>query len=739
MVADALIYHPAVSHYLKYVATTVGRDKLLRTLQYFARFYAWYLLRTNRPQTSIQPWEAMKKQFGLVRKVLRAGKNVEHFKAAAVAADAKTMDPVLRYTTVGRQLGYAGYLSMDLLTLLDATGIKKSPNAKRFQQEAYRFWAVGLACSVLGQLYTQYQLRQREARVDRKEGEGVLESKRIAIERTASRLQLTSDLCDLTVPLSALNWVAFDDGIVGLAGTLSSLIGVYLQWKKTAAIQKCFITRPSWTPANSMKPNYVVYMASPAEFEDLGLAVLGVAAEYPPHSLKPSSLEVLSKRFYPDSPAMQKVLSINRYTGIDQRSSIGTPDHPLVNDANPPSITDLHNAFMEYGVPLAVNAARKALTEAHVDAGQVTHMVSTTCTNSANPGYDHFVAKELGLSPNLEKVLLHGVGCSGGLAALRTAADLCLGHTMRRKPARILVVALEISTTLVRSELESINALQETRIGVALFSDCAGALVLSNNIHPPSHDPEVPPPPPPIYTLLGWHHHTIPETESDLGFDVDPLGWKVVLSPRVPALTQSVLSSTFTSLMSTVGPLYQAPPADFDWAMHPGGATILSGAERVLGITPEHMRASYDTYINHGNSSSATILSVLDRLRMKDMDALAPGGKAKEYVVGCAFGPGISVEMCLLRRNLGGGGGLKSPRPGMETPPETESEGGGASEDGDGDVGSEGGEMLGLSEEEAGVEQRWQEDGDEARSVRGRVRADEETFISQALEGVELD
>jgi hypothetical protein len=182
MVADALIYHPAVSHYLKYVATTVGRDKLLRTLQYFARFYAWYLLRTNRPQTSIQPWETMKKQFGLVRKVLRAGKNVEHLKAAAVAADAKnTMDPVLRYTAVGRQLGYAGYLTMDLATVLDATGIRKTARAKRLQQEAYRFWAAGLACSVLSQVYTLYRLRQREARVDRKEGEGVLEGKRIAM------------------------------------------------------------------------------------------------------------------------------------------------------------------------------------------------------------------------------------------------------------------------------------------------------------------------------------------------------------------------------------------------------------------------------------------------------------------------------------------------------------------------------------------------------------------------------
>jgi len=180
MVADAVVYHPALAHYLKFVATTVGRDKLLRTVQYFARFYAWYLLRTNQPKAAIQPWETAKKQFGLVRKVLRAGKNVEHLKAAAVAADNKNADPVLRYAAVGRQLGYFGYLSLDLATLLDATGIRKSPSAKKFQQEAYRFWAMGIACSIIAQTYTLWRLRQREARVDKKEGEGVVEAKTIA-------------------------------------------------------------------------------------------------------------------------------------------------------------------------------------------------------------------------------------------------------------------------------------------------------------------------------------------------------------------------------------------------------------------------------------------------------------------------------------------------------------------------------------------------------------------------------
>ena len=53
-------------------------------------------------------------------------------------------------------------------------------------------------------------------------------------ERMATQLQLVSDLCDLTVPSTALGLANFDDGIVGLAGTTSSLIGLTAAWSKTA-------------------------------------------------------------------------------------------------------------------------------------------------------------------------------------------------------------------------------------------------------------------------------------------------------------------------------------------------------------------------------------------------------------------------------------------------------------------------------------------------------------------------
>lgn len=212
---------------------------------------------------------------------------------------------------------------------------------------------------------------------------------------------------------------------------------------------------------------------------------------------------------------MKKILTINQFTGIENRSSIGNPDHPAVNKEKAPSIAELHQIFQSDGVPLAIRAARKAIDEAKINLREITHVVSTTCTDSANPGFDHYVVKGLGITHQVEKVLLHGVGCSGGLAALRTGANLALGHKARGKSARVLCVALEVSTTMVRSEMDSIDESQETRIGACLFSDCASALVLSNGIGEPTES---------LYDLLGWDHRIIPDTEDDLGFDVDPVG-----------------------------------------------------------------------------------------------------------------------------------------------------------------------------------------------------------------------
>ena len=352
------------------------------------------------------------------------------------------------------------------------------------------------------------------------------------------------------------------------------------------------------------------------------------------------------------------MLSINRFTGIETRASVGEVDHPLVNQAHPPNIKQLNDFFRVEGVRLSVNACRKAIEEWGGSVDEITHIVCTTCTNSANPGFDHYVRKELGIRSNIEKVLLHGIGCSGGLAAIRTAANLALGSSHQKKPARILVLACEISTLLVRSELDSIDQDQAVRIGVCLFSDCASACILSNNIGNETISE-------PVFDILGWTHDMIEDTENDLGFDVDPLGistiyppsqhhdsltrttgWKVVLTPNVPGRASGAVAPAFRSLVESI-PDYSSPDSlpsasDFDWALHPGGSLIITGVQKAMNLTEDHLRASYEIYVNYGNSSSATIMAVMDKLRTM--------GKGRKEVVACAFGPGISLEMMILRR-----------------------------------------------------------------------------------------
>lgn len=240
MASAQLVYHPAVAHYNKFVATTVGRDKTLRVIQYFSRFLQWYTYRTNHSASTVNTIKAIQANFGLVRRALRLGKFVEHFKAAGVALS-ETKDPVLKYLQAGRQLGYALYFSWDNLTYpfyanLSPTFSKTSETMAQLQKRAYQAWLVGLLCNVAAGIYTynlQMQAQKQKTQAG-SDGEKTVELKALEKEKAGTRLQLISDLCDITIPTAGLKYLEFDDGIVGLAGTVSSLIGWYAAWQKTA-------------------------------------------------------------------------------------------------------------------------------------------------------------------------------------------------------------------------------------------------------------------------------------------------------------------------------------------------------------------------------------------------------------------------------------------------------------------------------------------------------------------------
>jgi predicted naringenin-chalcone synthase len=86
-------------------------------------------------------------------------------------------------------------------------------------------------------------------------------------------------------------------------------------------------------------------------------------------------------------------------------------------------------------------------------------------------------------------------------------------------------------------------------------------------------------------------------------------------------------------------------PTDFDWALHPGGNAIIEGVKARMSLSDQHLRATGEIYRTRGNSSSPTVLILLDMLRTM--------GEGRDDVVAASFGPGLAVEMAMLRRCCG--------------------------------------------------------------------------------------
>ncbi|CZT16389.1 related to stilbene synthase 2 [Ramularia collo-cygni] len=377
------------------------------------------------------------------------------------------------------------------------------------------------------------------------------------------------------------------------------------------------------------------------------LWITGLASQFPPYTLTPSDFENIARKFYDvSSPGISKLLRINLSTEIQTRSSINPYSSPgsFGTHPTPPTITHQDEFFRTHGVSLTLQAAQAALLESTLQSHEITHTIAVTCTNQGNPGYDVLVNRALGLRESVDRMLLHGVGCAGGLAILRAAAQVAAGAEARGRPARVLGFACELCTLGVRSELAAAAAVEkiggEEEVGVAgvLFSDGAAAFVLCNGIGMGEGIT-------PLFELVEWGNSIIPDTVDRMSFYADPYGNRTVLARDVPNLVKQAVEPMFDSIV----PDYSAHfsnglmrKSDFDWALHPGGKAIIEGVKKMLDLSEHQLRATREIYRTKGNSSSPAVLMVLDQLRLM--------GRGSDHVVATSFGPGLAIEMALLRR-----------------------------------------------------------------------------------------
>ena len=236
------------------------------------------------------------------------------------------------------------------------------------------------------------------------------------------------------------------------------------------------------------------------------------------------------------------------------------------------------------------------------DISGITHMVVASCTGFMAPGLDQVLARRFDLSPSVERIFIGFMGCYAGVTALRTAA-----HLVRSQPgARVLVVCAELCTL----HLQPTNDL-ESLLAMAQFADGAAAALVTDEG--------------PGLALGQGVSLTLDDSADLITWTVGDTGFAMHLSGAVPGRLAETLSSE--DVRAQIG-----SPAE--WAVHPGGRSILDAVERGLNLPQDALADSRAVLQAFGNMSSATVLYVLERM----LSRRPPSG------IALAFGPGLAME-----------------------------------------------------------------------------------------------
>src|SRR5689334_19098942 len=102
--------------------------------------------------------------------------------------------------------------------------------------------------------------------------------------------------------------------------------------------------------------------------------------------------------------------------------------NPVVEDVSAWSTGARMRRYAVEALPLGKDAVAAALADAGVAADDVGLLAVVTCTGYATPGLDIRVAADLGMAPDLRRVLVGHMGCYAAVPGLAAITDYVVSH-----------------------------------------------------------------------------------------------------------------------------------------------------------------------------------------------------------------------------------------------------------------------------------------------------------------------
>lgn len=315
---------------------------------------------------------------------------------------------------------------------------------------------------------------------------------------------------------------------------------------------------------------------------------------------------------------------VSRHSILQEFGKQDRPDnilfHPVNNHPSMP-VSERMKLYEEYAADLCEKAVSDCLKNLPaVLPGDITHLITFSCTGMYAPGLDMQLVGKLKLNRNVERTCINFMGCYAGINALKVA-----DYIVRAQPGAVVLLAGVELCTLHYQKNES----QDQVIANAIFADGASACIVSSQNLKRGDDT-------PCLGLQNFYSEFEPTGKEEMVWRIGDFGFDLRLSAYVPGLIKKSIYSLTQKLFRKAG----LTKSDIDYyALHPGGTKILEACEDALQITKEQSRISYNVLRDYGNMSSVTIFFVLKEY----LESFSENAMGKKMFA-CAFGPGLTME-----------------------------------------------------------------------------------------------
>ncbi|WP_055565425.1 type III polyketide synthase [Streptomyces atriruber] len=347
-----------------------------------------------------------------------------------------------------------------------------------------------------------------------------------------------------------------------------------------------------------------------------GARILGLSTAHPGLPLPQDELyETFYADFYREVPDAEQIF---KATQVRTRHMAWDPREHFAG-RTAPSMSERMRGWEENVLALGAETVGSVLKG--VDTADVGSFTMASCTGYAGPTPEMLLAKEFGLPVHLRRTFVGHMGCYAAFNALKVGLD-----SVTARPDELAVVSCcEICSLHVRPEMT-----KEQVVVHGLFADGAAAVLLGPD------DGRGP-------AVLRTHTETHYATSEAMTWRVQDDGFRMTLSPYVPAILSGAVESFVENLLRPMGLSRQDVR---HWGVHPGGPKIIDLVGARLGLTDAQLAASRHILASRGNCSSSTILLILEQLLAGTHDAVPRPG---EFGVLMAFGPGLTMESALVR------------------------------------------------------------------------------------------